>query len=95
MHSPVSQTYRSSGGTNEDDNHHEDDDSDNGDGGCGRIRMMIMTLAYIAINNVPLQPLSELVCCWCFSPLQPDRLVGLVVKASSSGAEDPGFESRW
>ena len=23
-----------------------------------------------------------------------DRLVGLVVKASASGAEDPGFESR-
>ena len=26
---------------------------------------------------------------------QPDRLVGLVVKASASGAEDPGFESPW
>ena len=26
--------------------------------------------------------------------LSPDRLVGLVVKASASGAEDPGFESR-
>ena len=25
---------------------------------------------------------------------QPDRLVGLVVKASTSRAEDPGFESR-
>ena len=24
-----------------------------------------------------------------------DRLVGLVVKASASRAEDPGFESRW
>ena len=24
-----------------------------------------------------------------------DRLVGLVVKSSSSGAEDPGYESRW
>ena len=24
-----------------------------------------------------------------------DRLVGLVVKASTSRAEDPGFESRW
>ena len=24
----------------------------------------------------------------------PDRLVGLVVKASASRAEDPGFESR-
>ena len=26
--------------------------------------------------------------------LRPDRLVGLVVKASASRAEDPGFESR-
>ena len=26
--------------------------------------------------------------------LSPDRLAGLVVKASASGAEDPGFESR-
>ena len=25
----------------------------------------------------------------------PHRLVGLVVKASASRAEDPGFESRW
>ena len=25
---------------------------------------------------------------------RPNRLVGLVVKASASGAEDPGFESR-
>ena len=30
-----------------------------------------------------------------YSPCQPDRLVGLVVKASASRAEDPGFESRW
>ena len=29
-----------------------------------------------------------------FSPLLPDRLAGLVVKASASGAEDPGFDSR-
>ena len=29
-----------------------------------------------------------------FIPLSADRLVGLVVKASASGAEDPGFESR-
>ena len=30
-------------------------------------------------------------------PLSPlvYRLVGLEVKASTSGAEDPGFESRW
>ena len=28
---------------------------------------------------------------FCFS----HRLVGLVVKASASRAEDPGFESRW
>ena len=27
-------------------------------------------------------------------PFLPDRLVGLVVKASASRAEDPGFESR-
>ena len=27
-------------------------------------------------------------------PVQCDRLGGLVVKASASGAEDPGFESR-
>ena len=26
---------------------------------------------------------------------KPNRLVGLVVKASASRAEDPGFESRW
>ena len=29
-----------------------------------------------------------------FAALKADRLVGLVVKASASGAEDPGFESR-
>ena len=28
----------------------------------------------------------------CSSP--PDRLAGLVIKASASGADDPGFESR-
>ena len=28
-------------------------------------------------------------------PPRSHRLVGLVVKASASGAEDPGFESRW
>ena len=28
------------------------------------------------------------------SQLTVDRLAGLVVKASASGAEDPGFESR-
>ena len=28
------------------------------------------------------------------SPFPEDRLAGLVVKASASGAEDPGFESR-
>ena len=27
--------------------------------------------------------------------LDKNRLVGLVVKASTSRAEDPGFESRW
>ena len=30
----------------------------------------------------------------CVNTLQPDRLVGLVVKASASGAEGPEFESR-
>ena len=35
-------------------------------------------------------------CSQDLSPSLPshDRLVGLVVKASASGAEDPGFESR-
>ena len=28
-------------------------------------------------------------------PFASHRLAGLVVKASASGAEDPGFESRW
>ena len=33
---------------------------------------------------------------WCLTPSQLvwDHLVGLVVNASASGAEDPGFESR-
>ena len=30
----------------------------------------------------------------CSAPVIPDRLVGLVVKASASRAEGPGFESR-
>ena len=32
-------------------------------------------------------------CVWIFIPL--NRLVGLVVKASTSRVEDPGFESRF
>ena len=31
---------------------------------------------------------------WCNRVSTGDRIVGLVVKASTSGAEDPGFESR-
>ena len=31
---------------------------------------------------------------WCFGSYPADRLVGLVVMASASRAEDPGFESR-
>ena len=30
----------------------------------------------------------------CLSALPPHRFVGLVVKASASRVEDPGFESR-
>ena len=33
-------------------------------------------------------------CWWCWRSPTEDRLVGLVVKASTSSAEDPGFESR-
>ena len=32
--------------------------------------------------------------CQSGQPIQQHRLAGLVVKASASGAEDPGFESR-
>ena len=35
-----------------------------------------------------------LVLLWPAASLVLDRLVGLVVKASASRAEDPGFESR-
>ena len=31
---------------------------------------------------------------WLTGPSKFNRLVGLVVKASASGKEDPGFESR-
>ena len=43
------------------------------------------------------RPSGELVCWlvgWFVGWLIADRLVGLVVKASASRAEDPGFESR-
>ena len=38
--------------------------------------------------------LTDLLLCHPVSPLITDRLVGLVVKASASRAEGPGFESR-
>ena len=41
------------------------------------------------------KPMKEVIIGWKVGQqhLGPDRLVGLVVKASASGAEDPGFES--
>ena len=44
-------------------------------------------------------PKPAVMSCWSFILLTPllfkrDRLVGLVIKASASRAEDPGFESR-
>ena len=52
-----------------------------GVGGCAE-QMMDVTVGVVATG----QP-------WCWT-LNTHRLVGLVVKASASTAEDPGFESR-
>ena len=47
------------------------------------------------VTNIGDRSLSQL-CPYCTKRVSPewDRLVGLVVKASASRAEDPGFESR-
>ena len=55
---------------------------------------MTQMVGWLAAER-PSNMLVYLVSYFLIYPVVWDRLVGLVVKASASRAEGPGFESRW
>ena len=54
--------------------------------------MVVVVMVMMAVSAVAEQERRRWLCGGV--PFVVDRLVGLVVKASASRAEDPGFESR-